>query len=329
MFNRCLRTAYALLLLLACSGHGAPPVVEGELPVSGGDSLYFRLVGRGTDTVVVLHGGPALNGRYMEEALRPLAESHVLLFYDQRGRGRSTAPQRPDSLSFAQDLEDLGAVQAHFALKPLRLIGHHWGAALAAHYAIRHPGQVARMVLLSPMPEQITFTFRLAYLPNDTAAVAAWNEARERHADSLDPAGFCGRFWGFQFSPAEVTAERVVRRVGPAICDESLDRLRARATTWRRLLMSLPGYDWSDSLAKALPPALVIVGGESAAWIANADQWSSRLHDARVLVLGRTALFPWVEAGDELNRQVDLFLGGSWPSEARRVDSLGHPITGL
>jgi len=261
-----------------------------------------------------------------EAALAPLADSHILLFYDQRARGRSTTATHPDSLSFGQDLEDLAAVQAHFGLGPLRLVGHHWGAALAAQYAIRHPGQVARMVLLSPIPDRLSFTFRLAYLPNDTAAIAAWAAARAQGADSLDPAGFCKRYWGFLFSPAEVTTKTVVLGLAPMICDDTPDRLRSRSTISRQLYLSLPGYNWSDSLTMALSPALVIVGGESAAWLSNADQWASRLHDARKVVLGHTALFPWAEAREELNVAIDRFLRGDWPTVAIRVDSLGHPI---
>ncbi len=317
-----------LLAVAACSGaeKQKPPLAEGMLAVAGGDSLHYRLTGQGTDTVVVLHGGPALNSRYLEAALAPLADSHILLFYDQRGRGRSTTATHPDSLSFSQDLEDLAAVQAHFGLGPLRLVGHHWGAALAAQYAIRHPGQVARIVLLSPMPDRLSFTFRLAYLPNDSAAMAAWAAAREQGAESLDPAGFCRRYWGFLFSPAEVTSKTVVHRLGPMICDDAPDRLRSRSTISRQLYLSLPGYNWSDSLTMALSPALVIVGSESAAWLSNADQWASRLHEARKLVLGHTALFPWAEARGELNAAIDRFLRGGWPTAALRVDSLGHPI---
>lgn len=317
-----------LLSAASCDTDPKPlaPLAEGMLAVSDGDSLYFRLTGRGTDTLVLLHGGPALNGRYLEAALTPLAEHHVLLSYDQRGRGRSTTPHHPDSLSFARDLDDLAALQAHFQLGPLKLVGHHWGAALAAQYAIRFPGRVARMVLLSPMPERLSYNFRLAYLANDTLAIAAWNAARERGADSLDPASFCRAYWGFLFSPAEVTTKRVVTGLAPLICDESPERIRARPGSARQLFLSLPGYDWSDSLAFAKAPALVIVGGESAAWLSNADLWASRLPDARKLVLGHTALFPWVEAGPELNREVDRYLGGAWPVAAVAVDSLGHRI---
>jgi proline iminopeptidase len=320
-----LLAASALLTILGCGSPPLKPVAEGMIPVSDGDSLHYRLFGQGADTVVVLHGGPTLNSRYLEAALRPLADSHTLLFYDQRGRGRSSGPRHPDSLSFARDLEDLDAVQAHFRLGPVRIIGHHWGAAVAALFTARHPERVARLVLLSPMPLRVSYAFRLSYLPNDSSATAAWMAARAQGADTLDPGGYCGHFWGFLFSPAEVTAKGPVRALAPAICDETPERLVGREIMARQLYRSLPGYDWSDSLGLVRAPALVIVGTESAAWLSNADQWVSRLPDGRRLALGRTALFPWVEAGGGVTDAIQAFLQERWPPAAEVVDSLGHP----
>ncbi len=319
--------AAVLLLLIACSPGRTPALAEGQLPVAGGDSLYFRLVGTGPDTVVVLHGGPALNSRYLEEALRPLAESHVLLFYDQRGRGRSTTPHLPDSLSFTRDLDDLAAVQAHFALGPLRVVGHHWGAALAALYAIHHPGQIARMVLLSPLVHQSAEVFPLSQLPNDSTAFADLARARVRHADSTDPVGFCTRFWGFAFSPAEITTPAVIRQLAPAVCSDTPARLADREAITRRLFVSLGRWAWIDSLSLALPPALIITGSDTPPLLTDARLWAGHLHHARMLVLGRVALVPWFDATEAMNQALDVFLRGSWPVRAVRIDSLGQTIT--
>lgn len=318
--------AIAVLLLIACSTPATRPLAEGMLPVSGGDSLYYRLVGRGTDTVVVLHGGPALNSRYPEEALRPLAESHVLLLYDQRDRGRSSEARFPDSLSFDRDLADLAEVQTRFRLGSLRLIGHQWGAALAAQYAIRHPGMVARMVLLSPLVYQSTDVYQLAKLPNDAAAMANLAAARATRADSLDPAGFCAHFWGFAFSPAEITARSTVGQLAPAVCGDAPDRLRSREGVARRLDRSLGRWQWSDSLALAVPPALLIVGNDAQPLLDDWRLWAGHLHDARLLLAGRIALLPWIGADAEVNHDLDRFLAGEWPLKAVRVDSTGLPI---
>ena len=328
MFMRRDWSLVALLFLAACSRDGTPPLAQGHLPVAGGDSLYYRIIGRGADTIVVLHGGPALNSRYLEEALQPLAASHVLLLYDQRGRGRSSDPRSLDSLSFDRDLSDLAEVQAHFRLGPLKVVGHQWGAALAVQYSIRHPGQVARMALLSPLVHQSAAVYKLSLLPNDSEAFANLAVARSTHADSLDPAGFCRQFWGFAFSPAEITARSTIRQLAPAVCSDPPDRLRKRDEVSRRLYVSLGRWTWIDSLTLAVPPALLIVGNDTPPLVDDSRLWTGHLHDARLLIAGRTALLPWIEAGEEVNHDLDLFFRGTWPVEALRVDSSGLTIPG-
>jgi proline iminopeptidase len=52
--------------------------------------LFYRLVGGGRDIVVVVHGGPGFTMDYFVDDRAPMAERHTLLFYDQRGTGRSS-----------------------------------------------------------------------------------------------------------------------------------------------------------------------------------------------------------------------------------------------
>jgi pimeloyl-ACP methyl ester carboxylesterase len=54
-----------------------------------GTRLFWRTVGHGAQTVVVLHGGPGFHMNYLVEDLRRLAAERRLLFYDQR------APDNP------------------------------------------------------------------------------------------------------------------------------------------------------------------------------------------------------------------------------------------
>jgi len=55
-----------------------------------GVRLFTRVVGSGADTIIVLHGGPGFTLDYLAADLEPLAARHTLIFYDQRGAGRST-----------------------------------------------------------------------------------------------------------------------------------------------------------------------------------------------------------------------------------------------
>src|SRR5262245_18378928 len=109
-----------------------------RVPVDG-THLADALVGNGPDTVVVLHGGPALHSGYLIEPFRPLATKRTLIFYDARGPGRSESVVQTRQLSMDRDVEDLEQLRTHFHLSRIRLLAHHWGAMLALSYAVRYP----------------------------------------------------------------------------------------------------------------------------------------------------------------------------------------------
>jgi proline iminopeptidase len=55
---------------------------------SGVARLYVREVGSGLP-IIVLHGGPDFDSEYFLPELDRLADLGRLIYYDQRGRGRS------------------------------------------------------------------------------------------------------------------------------------------------------------------------------------------------------------------------------------------------
>ena len=99
--------------------------------------------------VIVLHGGPGGDYRSLLP-LRSLSDDYQLVFYDQRGSGLS--PRVPDEqLNLDQFVEDLHSiVSATSPHSPVRLIGHSWGAMLAAAYLERYPDTVSHAVLAEP-----------------------------------------------------------------------------------------------------------------------------------------------------------------------------------
>ena len=88
------------LVLAAC--HATVPPAQRGRPAEGhvqgdGAALFYRMVGAGPDVLVMIHGGPGMDMGYMVPDFGPLAEHHRLLFYDQRGGGRSEHESGNDS----------------------------------------------------------------------------------------------------------------------------------------------------------------------------------------------------------------------------------------
>lgn len=116
----------------------------------GGVRLHAEAFGpEGAPVVVVLHGGPGNDYRYLL-ALKALADHYRVVFYDQRGTGLS---QRVPASALGIDdyVNELAGVVDHYSPeRPVLLVGHSWGAMLATAYIARHPQRVRAAVLAEP-----------------------------------------------------------------------------------------------------------------------------------------------------------------------------------
>jgi proline iminopeptidase len=141
---------------LAFSGQYLVPATTTDDPALpsrsiGGYRYHLEVLGMPTRPVVIMiHGGPGGDYRSLLP-LRPLSESYQLVFYDQRGTGLS--PRVPDAeIGIDQYVEDLhGVVGSMSPHAPVRLVGHAFGAMLAAVYLERYPEQVSHAVLAEPV----------------------------------------------------------------------------------------------------------------------------------------------------------------------------------
>lgn len=157
----------AATLLVGCGldpnapGHLVPATVDDDpdLPALtlAGTRLHVREVGPAdAPVIVVLHGGPGDDARYMLRLAerhngRALTDDHRLIFWDQRGSGLSRR-HPADELSIALMLDDLRQLVEHYAPGPEKviLLGHSWGGQYATAFLDRHPDKVAGAILLEP-----------------------------------------------------------------------------------------------------------------------------------------------------------------------------------
>src|SRR5215470_106130 len=129
------KLVFAAMMTVAC--HSTTPVTPIARPAEGtiaadGATLYYRMVGSGPDLLVVIHGGPGMDMGYLRADLAPLAERHTLLFYDQRGGGRSQLlPDDAALYTMQRHAADLEALRVHFGLERMTLLAHSFGPAIA------------------------------------------------------------------------------------------------------------------------------------------------------------------------------------------------------
>lgn len=137
---------------------------DGEpLPGSIAEAGYLRLGGveqwvmiRGESVanppLVLLHGGPGLSETFLfRRFLAPLEKRFTLVYWDQRGAGKSWDAGIPrSSMTVEQCIADLDAlvdeVRSRVGQHKVVIFGHSWGAVLGVLYAARFPEKVAAYV---------------------------------------------------------------------------------------------------------------------------------------------------------------------------------------
>lgn len=102
--------------------------------------------------VVVLHGGPGADYRYLLKCKAFADEGYRVVFYDQRGAGLSQRfPKSSYTMQVAYD--DLSGVIDHYRTSPTQkifLLGHSWGAMLASAYINQYPTAIDGAILGEP-----------------------------------------------------------------------------------------------------------------------------------------------------------------------------------
>jgi proline iminopeptidase len=116
-----------------------------------GGKIYYEVIGGGNAIPLVLvNGGPGLDHSYLHTstAWDVLARSRRVIFYDQRGNGRSSPLKEGQSCTLADQIDDLDALRAHLGLEKMILLGSSWGGYLSMAYAARHAERVAGLILV-------------------------------------------------------------------------------------------------------------------------------------------------------------------------------------
>ncbi len=140
-----------LLTLGSCQPSPAPMLSPGEgfVEVPGG-RVWYRIVGGGTATpLLLLHGGPGAPSYYLNP-LAALADERPVIFYDQLGAGRSDHTTDTTLFTIDRFVAELAALRDTLGLTEVHLLGHSWGSILAAEYLFTRPEGIRSVIFASP-----------------------------------------------------------------------------------------------------------------------------------------------------------------------------------
>jgi proline iminopeptidase len=104
-----------------------------------------------TTPLIIIHGGPGGNHYNFERtAGQMLAEGRTVVYYEQRGSGRSDIPQSEEEYSIHLLISDFKLLKDLLGIKKADLLGYSFGGELALEIAYAYPDEIGRLVLSGP-----------------------------------------------------------------------------------------------------------------------------------------------------------------------------------
>ena len=283
--------------------------------VPGGVTLWYEVRGGGSGRpLVMVNGGPGFDHEYVlcSDAWDTLAKKRRVVFYDQRGNGRSSALTKEQSCTLADQIADLEALREQLHAGTIDLLGHSWGGYLVMAYANRHPDRVAHLLIVdsaAPKWSDTDFIFKYIFPEGiDRQGVLDFADAL---GDSASGKESLAEYLRMLFVSERKRDEFMARA----------DRYRYTRSVNETLNTDLAKYDMWPLLPSLKMPTVVMTGRYDIN-VAPSTAW--KIHKAipgsRWEVFEKSGHLPYFEEPDKFVRVVEDFLG----TPAARAASVDH-----
>lgn len=297
-----------------------------EWEVEPGIKLARFAVGEG-ENVLVIHGGPGIPQTEAAPGFNLLGDAYRFHYYAQRGTGESYRPtfdftgsqwsniqQLEDALGIGQQLADIERIRRLLDDEQLIIVGHSYGALLAALYAAELPDRVRGLILLAPADLVIfpsshggLFGNLRDRLPEaEHVAYDAWM------SEYLD---FGGIFDATEAELLEIDAQLVnyfeiaIGGKIPTGISPPPEQIGVWHTRAQYFSMGFQ-HDYSKALGVITVPTLIVHGGKDLQPLAVAEDYEGWIPNTQVVTIEGAGHFPHYTHGDELAPIVRQFLDG-------------------
>lgn len=277
------------------------------------DELFVREVGAGRP-IIVLHGGPDFDHSYLRPELDGLADEARLIYYDQRGRGRSGGGVAPEDVTIESEVADVDTLRRALGLETVAVLGHSWGGVVAMEYATRHPDRVSHLVLMNTAPaSHDDYVLWRDWLASNRPAgdaeqmrsIAA-SEPYRRGELAAEAAYYRAHFSMAITDPEQL--ERLVARLRVHFTPQAVLLARAVEQRLYEETWLSPEYDLLPRLREVEVPTLVLQGDRDFIPSDVVRHIVSAMPHARLVVLPDCGHFAYLERPEEVREQATAFL---------------------
>lgn len=268
-----------------------------------GGKIYYEVTGTGSGTpLFVVNGGPGFDHTYLHAATSwdMLAKNRRVIFYDQRGNGRSDALKPGQSCTLADQIADLEALRSHLGFDKMDLLGHSWGGYLSMAYAARHPEHIAHLLIVdsaAPRWADTLFLFDQVFpeISERRASYAFGDEMGDKSASDASIHDYLTMLFYSQEK-----RDAFLAQMTPGAYHKEV---------FQAVIHDLPRFDLNPELHKFKFPVLVVTGRYD---INVAPLVAYRIHKAipgsRFTVFERSGHIPFYEEPEAFVRATEEFL---------------------
>ena len=268
-------------------------------------TIYYEVLGSGSATpLIVVNGGPGFDHTYehVSSAWDVLAKKRRVIFYDQRGTGRS-ASAKGQTYTLADQINDLEDLRAHLGADRIELLGHSWGGYLVMAYAAQHPEHISHLIIVdsaAPKFKDTIFLFDNVF-PEGTErqhSVSFAEEMGDKGASDTDLREYFSMLF---YSPQN--RDKFLATVSPSVYRKDINEAVEK---------DIERFDLNPEIRKFRFPTLVITGRYD---MNVAPVVAYKIHQAipgsHFAVFERSGHLPFFEEPDAFVRVMEEFLAGN------------------
>lgn len=301
---------------------------EGYIVTPDKVKIFYKIEGSGTETLVMVHGGPGNSLESIRPDMLPLAKGRRVIYYDQRGQGRSELITDGTRLGVDQHVADLEALREHFKLEKMSLMGNSWGGLLASLYAVAHPERIERLVLdssaspiagfMADMEDEISRRMAKIYTSKQLARGKEFRNP-QTWLKAKDPIAICREFYPWILR-VYTYSQTLDGNFKGDLCVGGPESVRQQPMIRNHAWSSLGDYNLMSQLGKVTAPVLVIHGVADVIPLKASEFWAFGYPNARLFLIQKAGHIGQVEAPEVFFPAIETFLKGSFPAEAKKIE---------
>lgn len=245
------------LLNFGCNEVSVRNIEREEFTMRTSDStdLYIKVSGNGPPCIFI-HGGPGAWSKSFEIMKgNQLEENFRMIYYDQRGCGKSS---KSNNYNLSRMILDIEEIRKHLDLQKIIVMGHSFGGIIATEYCLQFEENVDGLVLLNStlnisesLRSQIKLSNELtgnhiSTKKNDSLLILKFFKAKQ----NLDSLGL-----GYKTLTDKKSSFNLL---------DSIDQLSPSEYDFAKNVWSYPIYmdDFSNRTNQVSRPVLIITGTE-------------------------------------------------------------------